>query len=64
MDATPSPDRLEERGAEKHIGPNGDKAIVNQSMELFQRQRWGKSWKRGGAHMGFPERVDTILNWT
>ena len=22
------------------------------------------SEKRGGAHMGFPERIDTILNWT
>ena len=38
---------------------------VRRILEPFQRQRWGKtSEKRGGAHTGFSERIDTTLNWT
>ena len=36
---------------------------VRRTLELFQRQRWGNVWeRRGGAHTGFSERRDTILN--
>ena len=31
-------------------------------MELFQRQHLGNFLRRGRAHMGFSERIDTILN--
>ena len=38
---------------------------VRRTLEPFQRQRWGNfSERRGGAHMGFSERIDNILNWT
>ena len=32
---------------------NGFKGNIGETLE-----------RRGGAHMGFPERIDTILNWT
>ena len=31
-------------------------------FQLFQRQRWETSARQGGAHMGFPERIDATLN--
>ena len=31
-------------------------------LEQFERQRWGTSERQGGAHMGFSERIYTILN--
>ena len=38
---------------------------IRRTLEPFQRQRWGNFWdRRGEAHMGFSERIDTILNWT
>ena len=35
-------------------------------LVLFQRQGRGTCWESGwiGVHMGFSERLDTILNWT
>ena len=33
-------------------------------LEPIQRWRWGNFWETGWSHMGFSERVDTILNWT
>ena len=29
--------------------------------QVFQRRHWGIFWRQGGAHMGFSERIDTIL---
>ena len=35
------------------------------TLELFQRQRWKLlSERRGGAHMGISDCIDSILNWT
>ena len=36
----------------------------SRTLELFQKQRWGTSERRDGAHTGFFERTDTLLNWT
>ena len=37
---------------------------IRRTLELFQRQRRESFWETGGSHMGFSERIDTILNWT
>ena len=42
------------------------RAVVNQTSTgtfFFYGNRWKTSELRAGAHMGFPERVDTILTW-
>ena len=33
-------------------------------MNAARMQRWEKCLRRDGAHMGFSESIDTILNWT
>ena len=35
---------------------------IRRTLEPFQRQRWETSERRSGVHMGFIERIDTILN--
>ena len=35
---------------------------IRRALELFQRQNGETSERRDGAHMGFSERLDTILN--
>lgn len=37
---------------------------IRRTLELSQWQRWGNFERRGGAHMGFSQRIVTILNWT
>ena len=37
---------------------------VRWTLEPFQRQLGETSERHGGAHMGFSEHIDTILNWT
>ena len=39
---------------------------IRPTLELFQGQHWGNSWLRDWVEhiMGFPERIDSILNWT
>ena len=37
---------------------------IRRTLEPFQRQRRKTSERQGGAHMGFSERTDAILNWT
>ena len=38
---------------------------VRQTLEVFQSNVGGNfRERRGGAHMGFFKRIDTILNWT
>ena len=60
-------DRLEERGVERgsarrsslkadERGPSS----IRRTLEPFQ----GDFERQGGAHMGFSEHIDTILNWT
>ena len=34
------------------------------TLEPFQRQRGETSERRDGAHLGFSERINTVLNWT
>ena len=41
----------------------GRASSIRPTLELFQRQHWGNFAGTDGAHMGFPERVGTILNW-
>ena len=44
-----------------------ERAIVNQTntgWNPFKANVGDTSERRGGAHMGFSERIDTILNWT
>ena len=36
----------------------------DQTLELFLKGNIGKTERWGGARMGLPERIDTILNWT
>ena len=35
----------------------------DQRWNCFKKQHWGHLWKTGGAHMNFPECLDTISNW-
>ena len=37
---------------------------IRRTLEPFQRQRWRNAWETAGAHMGFSERINSILNWT
>ena len=38
---------------------------VRQTLEVFQSNVGGNfRERRGGAHVGFSQRIDTILNWT
>ena len=63
-------DRLEEKGVERGSARRSslkgrERDIVNQTnIRTVSKATLGKtSERRGGAHiMGFPERVDTILN--
>ena len=49
-----------ERGSAKQSSLKGrERAIVNQTLELFQRQRWGNVWQ-----MSFSKCINTIMNWT
>ena len=63
-------DRLErgvERGSARRSSFKGrERAIVNQTnIRTVSKAALGKlTGKRGGAHMGFSERIGTILNWT
>ena len=58
-------DHLEERGIERGSAQRSslrerERAIVNQTnIGTVSKATLGK---RGGAHMGLPERIDTILN--
>jgi len=63
-------DHLEERGLERgSISRSSlkgwEKAIVSQTNNgtVSKATLWENSERRGGAHMGFFERIDTILNW-
>ena len=55
-----------ERGSARRSSLKGqERAIVNQTnIEIISQVSWGKFWESGWAHMGFSERIDTILNWT
>ena len=63
-------DRLEERGVGKgssrrsNIQRTREKAIVNQTniWNCFKINIGKTSERRRGAHMGFPERLDTNLH--
>ena len=64
-------DRLEERGVERRSARRSslkgrERAIVSQTnIGIVSNATLGEtSERRGGAHMGFSERIDTILNWT
>ena len=53
-------DRLEER---QSSSKGRERAIVNQTnIRTISKATFGKTERRGGAHMGFSERIDTILN--
>ena len=63
--------RLEERGVERGNARRSslkgrEKAIVLQTnIGTFSKATLGEtSERRDGAHIGFSERIDTILNWT
>ena len=53
-------DRLEERGTEK--GSARRSSLKGRTLDRFKGNAGGTSERRGGAHMGFSERIDTILN--
>ena len=65
-------DRLEERGVQRgsarRSSLKGREATrpssIRQTLEPFQRQRWGleTSDRGAGEHMGFSGRINTILN--
>ena len=62
--------RLEERGAQRGSARQlslkwRERAIVNQAkIGTVSKATLGKfSERRGGAHVGFSERIDTILRW-
>ena len=71
-------DRLEERGVdrasarrsslkgrERAIKDERGPSSIRRTVEPLQRRHWGNFPERqSGAHMGFSERIDTILNWT
>ena len=60
--------RLEERDVEKESARQSslkrrERAIVNQTnIGTILKAMLGKVLRWGGAHMGFSERIDTILN--
>ena len=42
-----------------------ERAVVNQTnIGTVSKATLGKLLRRGGAHMGFSQRIDTTLNWT
>ena len=41
---------------------NEEPSSIRRTLEPFQRQSWETSERRGGAHMGFSERIDNILH--
>ena len=63
-----STDRLEERGVERGSARRSslkgrERAVVNQTNTgTVSEATLGKLRRRGGAHMGFSERIDIILN--
>ena len=58
-------DRLEERGMERGSEKGWERAIVSQTKHWNCFKGNGETSRRlGEAHMGFPEHIDTILNWT
>ena len=66
-DVTPSiASRIVERGSAWQSSSKWRErpSSIRRTLELFQRQRRGSFWETGGSHMGFSERIDTILNWT
>ena len=56
-------ERVVERGSARRSSLKGrDRAIVNQTNNgTVSKATLGKHLRRGGAHMGFSERIDTIL---
>ena len=63
-------DRLEERGEERGSarrcsfkGREGHRQ-PDEHWNCFKGNPWETSERRDGAHMGFSERINTILNWT
>ena len=65
-------DRLERRGAESGSA-QGSSLRSQMKASISHDEHWnclklmatlGKLLRQGGAHMGFSERIDTVLNWT
>ena len=46
------------------IKEDGTKATESSSWNCFQSKQWGIIVRYWGAHIEFPESIDTIFNWT
>ena len=42
---------------------NSAKGLLALLIGMFQQQQWGKFW-HSGAHMGFPEHINLVFDWT